>query len=92
MVKLKWCVFLTGASKRREFSGMIHKVITFVMSSSQQPPATHPFPAKHHMDLVVTKKVNNGRAERFYGSEKTWKYHESKCLRLFESKHFMGMS
>ena len=44
-----WCVL------RKEFSGMIH-FITFVMSSSQQPPATHPFPAKHHMDLVVTKK------------------------------------
>jgi len=58
-----WCIL------RKEFSGMIH-FITFVMSSSQQPPATHPFPAKHHMDLVVTKKVNNGRAERFYGSEK----------------------
>jgi len=32
-----WCVF------RRGFSGMI-PVITFVMSSSRQPPATHPFP------------------------------------------------
>ena len=59
---------LTGAF----YAGNVREssISSLVMSSSQQPPATHPFPAKHHMDLVVTKKVNNGRAERFYGNEK----------------------